>query len=74
MPLVVLCGYPCSGKSRIAERIAKAIRQDGGNVVTISEESVHLGRNACYKGIKFVTANLVSVKGNLNHHLKVSDC
>jgi tRNA uridine 5-carbamoylmethylation protein Kti12 len=70
MPLIVLCGYPCSGKSRIAERIAKAIREDGGNVVTISEESMHLGRNARYKGIKLVIASLLSVKADLNHLLK----
>jgi protein KTI12 len=67
MPLVVLCGYPCSGKSRIAEHIAAAIREGGGNVVTISEERMHLGRNACYKGVKFVIASLLSIKADLNH-------
>lgn len=63
MPLIVVCGHPCSGKSKIAERVAKAIQQDGRHVVTISEESLHLGRNDCYKGNRGVFSSFQENSG-----------
>ena len=50
MPLIVICGHPCSGKSTVAQRIAEICRQRGGDAVVVDEESLHLVRNDSYKG------------------------
>ena len=48
MPLVTLCGFPCSGKSTAAAAIAKAIGDEAEkregvskNVVIVAEEDFH---------------------------------
>lgn len=50
MPLVVLCGHPCSGKSHVAAQLAEMFRQKGVEVVVVDEASLHLERNAAYRG------------------------
>lgn len=50
MPLVVLCGQPCSGKSRIAAKLAEAFRALGHEVAVVDEPSLHLIRDQSYKG------------------------
>lgn len=39
MPLVILCGYPCSGKSTRAEDIACALRAFGKQVHIVQDET-----------------------------------
>ncbi|GFR52741.1 hypothetical protein Agub_g15352 [Astrephomene gubernaculifera] len=50
MPLVVLSGQPCSGKSGIASKLAALFEQAGLTVELIDEPSLHLDRNAAYSG------------------------
>jgi protein KTI12 len=50
MPLIVICGHPCSGKTTIAKRIAEACKEKGSEVIHVDEASLHLVRDASYKG------------------------
>lgn len=45
MPLVVLVGQPCSGKSGVAARLAALL---DGQVLVVDEPSVHVQRDAAY--------------------------
>jgi protein KTI12 len=53
MALVVMCGQPCSGKSEAAACLTAALRSSMADITVrvIDESSLHLGRNASYKGI-----------------------
>jgi len=48
MPLVIIAGYPCSGKSTVAAVVEKAVRDAGGDVQLISENDLFSDRNKCY--------------------------
>ncbi|KAK9822874.1 hypothetical protein WJX81_008058 [Elliptochloris bilobata] len=48
MPLVVLCGQPCTGKSTVAAALAEVLRSKGLEVEVLSETSLHLERDASY--------------------------
>lgn len=50
MPLILLSGQPCSGKSAIAGQLVSHLRDLGLEVIVISEDSLGLERNAAYKG------------------------
>ncbi|KAL4524623.1 hypothetical protein Ndes2526B_g06820 [Nannochloris sp. 'desiccata'] len=51
MPLIVICGHPCSGKTTVAKRIAEACLLKGSEVIHVDEESLHLLRDASYKDV-----------------------
>ena len=46
--LVLMCGYPSSGKSAAAADLARKIRGEGGACTIIDEPGLHLHRNASY--------------------------
>ncbi|XP_029431816.1 protein KTI12 homolog [Rhinatrema bivittatum] len=50
MPLVVLCGLPCSGKSRRAHELREHLAEGGSGrkVHVVSEEALGVQRNAVY--------------------------
>jgi protein KTI12 len=49
MPLVVLCGPPCSGKTRRAQALAEAARRRGvDSVELVNEESLKISRTQAY--------------------------
>ena len=50
MPLVLLCGQPCSGKSTVAQLVAVHLRSLTLEVVVIDEDSLGLERSVAYKG------------------------
>lgn len=50
MPLVVISGQPCSGKSQTAAELAGVLRDAGHQVVVVSDESVGVSRCEAYKG------------------------
>ncbi|KAG2489062.1 hypothetical protein HYH03_012498 [Edaphochlamys debaryana] len=50
MPLVVVCGQPCSGKTGIAAKLAARFAEAGVPVEVVDEQSLHLERNAAYTG------------------------
>ena len=50
MALVIVCGHPSCGKSRVVAQMVDELRQQGQEVVAVDEESLHLERNQSYKG------------------------
>lgn len=48
MPLVVLCGQPCSGKSTVAAKLQGLLAPDHP-VHVVDEPSLHLERNSAYQ-------------------------
>mmetsp|Transcript_648 Transcript_648/g.1540 ORF Transcript_648/g.1540 Transcript_648/m.1540 type:complete len:296 (-) Transcript_648:293-1180(-) len=49
MPLIVICGNPCTGKSTVARALYEKLEQFGHDVVIVDEPSLHLDRNCSYK-------------------------
>ena len=50
MPLVMLCGLPCAGKTSVATMLAKHLKEAGQDVVLIDDSVANLSRNEGYKG------------------------
>lgn len=51
MPLVVLCGVPAAGKSRVAAALAAHLEEkQRGSVTWVTEESVHVDKLRGYDG------------------------
>ena len=50
MPLVMLCGLPCAGKTSVATMLAKYLKEAGQDVALIDDSIAHLSRNEGYKG------------------------
>jgi adenylylsulfate kinase-like enzyme len=50
MPLVVICGIPCSGKTHHAQLLEKHFVESGKKVHLINEESLHITKADGYKG------------------------
>lgn len=62
MPLVVMCGYPCSGKSKRAKELKNHFEVSRGKTVHLAgDESLNLERNAVYS----VSANEKEARGLL---------
>lgn len=60
MPLVVMCGYPSSGKSKRAEELKNHLENSRGKTVHLAgDESVNLERNVVYAGIEL--SNLITI-------------
>lgn len=55
MPLIVMCGYPCSGKTRRAEELKVYFEQNtkrkvdvvGDGALDVEKNSVYAGRLSC---------------------------
>lgn len=50
MPLILICGQPCSGKSSVAAQLEQVLQAKGLEVMVVDEESLHLDRNEAYRG------------------------
>lgn len=51
MPLVVMCGYPCSGKSKRAEELKSYFENSKRKTVHMTgDENIDLKRNVVYAG------------------------
>lgn len=57
MPLIILCGQPSSGKSTVASALELQLSQSQKEVVVISEQTLHLDRNAAYGGTYRLSKN-----------------
>ena len=49
MPLVILCGRPCSGKSAVAHCIQEQCTNSGITCEIVTESTIQLDKNECYK-------------------------
>ena len=67
MPLIVLVGTPCSGKSHCAQHLKDYFERLNKNVVLISDESYLMTdqRNSVFKGLRFVQLRAFSMIGAL---------
>lgn len=53
MPLIVMCGIPCSGKTTVTKKIAAYMEKETGKrVEIINEESLNLVKQAAYRGLR----------------------
>lgn len=51
MPLVIMSGYPCSGKSKRAEELKSYFENSKGKTVHMAgDDSIDLERNVIYAG------------------------
>lgn len=51
MPLIVMCGYPCSGKTRRAEELKVYFEQNCDRKVHIvGDGALHAEKNSVYAG------------------------
>lgn len=48
MPLLLMCGYPCSGKSTVALKIQNYFESQGKKVEIVSDDSCGIDRNITY--------------------------
>uniref|UniRef100_A0A8C5MA92 Protein KTI12 homolog n=1 Tax=Leptobrachium leishanense TaxID=445787 RepID=A0A8C5MA92_9ANUR len=48
MPLVIMCGFPCSGKSRRAKELQEYLEKSGRKVHIIGDHVLELDKNAVY--------------------------
>ena len=54
MPLVIITGYPCCGKTSFAIELVSYIKEKGGDDITcilVNEESIGINKIDGYKGI-----------------------
>lgn len=59
MPLIVMCGYPCSGKTRRAEELKVYFEQNtkrkvdvvGDGALDVEKNSVYAGRLSCMSSL-----------------------
>jgi protein KTI12 len=49
MPLIVIVGGPCSGKTTIAKKLEQYLKDKGKDVILINEESLHINKIDSYK-------------------------
>ena len=64
MALVVICGQPCSGKSKAANCLFNALKESEirESVKIIDESSLHRGLNESYAG---------KIRCNLDNHVEI---
>jgi thymidylate kinase len=62
MPLIVICGHPCSGKSTVARQVVEACRRAGHEAALVDEESLHLTRDASYRGEYHIGTESIAVE------------
>lgn len=51
MPLIMMCGIPCSGKTSRAKELYEYLKEKNQKVVLINEESLLIKRSEGYQGI-----------------------
>jgi adenylate kinase family enzyme len=62
MPLIVLSGQPCSGKSTIAAKLCELL-QPAHPVHVVDEPSLHLERNNSYQSESFYCYIVLLMRG-----------
>lgn len=51
MPLIVMCGIPCSGKTTVTKKLAAYLEKETGKKVeVINEEALNLVKQDAYRG------------------------
>ena len=50
MPFIIICGFPCSGKSLRATQLKTYLEEKNSVVHIISEDEFETNKNECYSG------------------------
>lgn len=50
MPLVIVCGFPCSGKTRISEELKGYLSKHSKDVHIVSDHDHYPNRDIAYEG------------------------
>ncbi|XP_063678569.1 protein KTI12 homolog [Bolinopsis microptera] len=67
MPLVMMCGYPCSGKTTFTQKLQKHLEASHKTVVVISDDSVGIDRNSTYHSTQ---GNEKELRGDLRSQVQ----
>jgi protein KTI12 len=74
MPLFMLCGFPCSGKTTRANELAKALAAKGHAVSIISDGSVNVDKSTAYVNSTEEKMARGNLKSELDRQLKDNIC
>ena len=69
MPLVILSGYPCSGKSLFALQLSEYLTSQGQNAVIVNEESLGISKAEGYKDSAAEKVTRASLRSSVDHLL-----
>lgn len=74
MPLILLCGNPCTGKTSFARRLVEYLKEKGiTNVELVNEESVNIDKKEGYKVTFREKSTRAALKSAVDHKLN-ADC
>ena len=74
MPLILLCGNPCTGKTTFAKRLVEYLQEKGlTNVELINEESTNIDKKEGYKTTFREKSTRGALKSAVDHKLN-ADC
>lgn len=69
MPLVMLSGYPCSGKTRFAQQLSEYLVGQGQSVLIVNEESLGISKAEGYKSSAAEKVTRSSLRSSVDHLL-----
>ena len=72
MPLIVICGPPCSGKTTRATEIKNYLEQYKKPIFLINEEYLSLKKEESYKGISFNNSPRLQFRENNSFLTKIA--
>lgn len=74
MPLIILCGFPCSGKTKIANQLEKFFKEEKKkNVKLFGDEQLKIKKNAVYSNSQQEKEVRGNLKSFVQRHLS-KDC
>ncbi|PRP83169.1 hypothetical protein PROFUN_09597 [Planoprotostelium fungivorum] len=69
MPLLLMCGIPCSGKSQRAKEIHDYLKEAGRRVMLVGEDTLNIPRNDGYKDARLEKSTRGSLLSNTERYL-----
>jgi len=69
MPLIVIAGKPCTGKTTFANLLVAALRERGSAVQLVNEETLQITKAAGYATSTSEKATRGAIKSRTDHHL-----
>lgn len=70
MPLIIVCGNPCTGKTRFCHQLVEYLRDHGTvNVELINEESINVSKKDGYKSSFQEKTTRGALKSAVDHKL-----
>lgn len=75
MPLVVMCGYPCSGKTMRRKQLVEYLKENHPDVkvIVVGDDESQIDKNSVYSESKHERAVRGSLKSEVNRYLTKDD-